>query len=1072
MITGRRGYARSTFALVCLAMLALASPPLLAQVTTGQIVGQVDDTDGNPIEGAQVTITHVPTATSAVVTTRADGYFSLANARVGGPYTIAVAKDGYDPTRAEGISTQVGRPTSVSLQMRLALTEVVVAGAREQQVALGAGTSFSLQDIEGMPSIGRDIKDIARIDPKIWIDAANVDAMEIAGTNNKYNSITVDGIRESDDFGLNNNGYPSNRAPVTLDAIEAFTVEVAPFDVQYSGFQGGTVNIVTKSGSNDFHGSAWYVKNQDSWAGDRSKERTVNLNFDEFSYGATLGGPILRDRLFFFLSYEKVERETPVNEGPGGAGFPVSINQVSQADFNQILAITQSVYGYDPGELVRSNTEEDERILAKLDWQITDDHRLSLAYQRNEGLTIVQPNANAATGRLGTRSNWYERPIDLENLSLQLFSTWTPWLSTEFKAGRKEVTAPQTPVFGANFAEFQIRTTTPAGAGIVHVGPDEFRHANVLTNDLNTFKLKADMLFGDHTVTVGTELEQLDVFNQFVPRSLGQYIFNSIADYQNRTAASFSYSNAVTNNAADGAAAFGTDTLSFYLQDSWRILPELTVQGGLRYERYSSGDRPRANANFASRYGFSNTETYDGRDLLLPRLGFDWEITADTKIRGGVGLFGGGSPTVWLSNSFANDGVAIVAQNCPANSMSPTVCSAPAGAPIPSAQILTNVNGSAIPAAILAAQGTLAGDGPVNAIDPDYEIASSWRYNLGLEHFFDLGSLGNNYRVSADLIYTAVKDQILYRDLRLQRTGTAPDGRPIYAQRGPSSRGSAQDLLLTNTDEGRGIVWTLDLTGSWDTRYGRFDAYLGYGHQDIKDVNPGTSSQASSNWDNVATSDPNDPELATSNYQITHRFPLQLTWRKAFFGDYKTHVGLFVERRSGRPFSYTFGSATSAFGDPRQNARQRQLFYVPLNAGDVDYAGGLTAQALDDFIVASGLDKYRGQIAPRNAFNSPWVTAADLRLSQEIPAFFDSARAVVTLDIRNVANLINKDWGRLASVQFPYVAPVLNATINPATGRYTYSPLPGRTAPAPANFVMSPAQSSVWQMQLGVRFEF
>lgn len=1069
MVIGHRGVARFAFAFVCVSLLALSGPAALAQVTTGQIVGQVRSTGGEPIEGAQVTITHVPTASSSVVTTRADGYFSLNNVRVGGPYTISAAREGYDPSTAEGVSALVGRPTSITLEMRPALTEVVVASAREQEVALGVGTSFSLEDIRAMPSIGRDIKDIARIDPKVWIDATNVDAMEIAGTNNRYNSITVDGIRESDDFGLNNNGYPSNRAPVTLDAIEAFTVEVAPFDVQYSGFQGGTINIVTKSGTNDFHGSAWYYRNQDSWAGDRSKSRPINLNFNEETYGATLGGPILRDRQFFFLSYEKVERQTPVNEGPAGAGFPVSVNQVSEADFNQIIAITQSVYGYDAGELVRSNTEQDERILAKLDWQVSDDHRLSLAYQKNEGLTVVQPNANAATGRLGTRSNWYNRPIDLENLSLQLFSNWTPWLSTEFKAGRKEVTAPQTPVFGANFSEFQVRTAT---GGIVHVGPDEFRHANVLTNDLNTFKLKADLLFGDHTITLGSELEQLDVFNQFVPRSLGQYIFSSIADYQNRTAASFSYNNAFTNDAADGAASFGTDTLSFYAQDSWRVLPELTVQAGVRYETYSSGDRPRTNSNFASRYGFSNTETYDGRDLLLPRLGFDWEVATNTKIRGGVGLFGGGSPTVWLSNSFANDGVAIVAQNCPANSMSPTVCSAPAGAPIPVAQVLTNVDGHLIPAPILAAQGGLSGDGPVNAIDPDYDIPSSWRYNLGIEHYFDLGALGSNYRLSADLLYTAVRDQILYRDLRLTRTGTAPDGRPIYAQQGPSSRGSAQDLLLTNTHEGRGIVWTVDLSGSWDTRAGHFDAYLGYGHQDITDVNPGTSSQASSNWDNVATADPNDPEEARSNYEITHRFPLQLTWNKAFFGDYKTHLGLFVERRSGRPFSYTFGSATSAFGDPRQGARQRQLLYVPLNAGDVDYAGGLTPQALEDFIQASGLDRYRGRIAPRNAFNSPWVTSADLRLSQEIPTFLGSSRAVVSLDIRNVANLINKDWGQLASVQFPYVAPVLNASINPATGRYTYSPLPGRTGPAAANFVVSPAQASVWQMQLGVRFEF
>jgi hypothetical protein len=1053
-----------------IALAIVCAPLAQAQETSARIFGQVTDSQGTGIGSATITVTHVPTGTRSVVTTRDDGSFTVDKVRVGGPYRVEATRDGYDASVTEDVTTQLGRPTSLLIEMKpSASAEVLVAAAREKDLALGVGSEFTIADITAMPSVSRDLKDIVRIDPKILIDPTNQDAIEIAGTNSRYNSITVDGIRQSDDFGLNNNGYPSTRAPISLDAIQAVTVEIAPFDVQYSGFQGGNVNIITKSGTNDFHGSAFYYYTSNDVAGNRSKDIPVNLDFEDQTWGATIGGPILTDRLWFFLSYEEVDAVAAVDAGPNGAGFPVNVTQVSLADYDQILDITENVYGYFPGELVRSNDEKDERFLAKIDWAINDAHRLSLAYQKNDGSTVVQPNASASLGRIGAQSNWYTRPISLEQLSLQVFSNWTPWLSTEFKAGRKEVDAPQTPVFGANFSEFQIRTSN---GGTMYVGPDQFRHANVLTNDLNQFKLLADMYFGDHTVTAGVEYEQLEIYNLFVPNSLGQYIFPSIASYQNRVATSFVYNNAFTNDASDGAARFTSDVFSLYLQDSWRITPELTLQAGLRYEQYLSSDEPPLNTNFLARYGLPNTETFDGRDLLLPRFGFDWQALPRTQVRGGVGLFGGGSPNVWLSNSFSVDGVVVVQQNCPVNAMNPTVCSAPAGTPIPSVEVLTNVDGSQIPQPILAAQGGLRNDGAVNAIAPDFEIPSSWRYNLGLVQFFDLGPLGEDFRLGFDVLYTDVKDQILYQDIRLTQVGTAPDGRPIYAQQGPATRGNVQDLLLLNTSEGESWIWTIDLRRAWTSGNNRWDFFLGYSHQDVEDVNPGTSSQASSNWDNLATADPNDPPLATSNYEIENRVTLQLSWARPFFGDYDTGIGVFLERRSGRPFSYTFGSTTNVFGDPRQAARQRQLFYVPANATDVEYAGGLTPEALESFITASGLDRYRGQIAPRNAFASPWVTTLDVRFSQEIPAFIQGARAVLTLDIENLANLMDSDYGQLAQVSFPYVSPVLNATINPVTNRYVYSPLPGRTTPAPALYAVSPPQPSVWRMQFGIRFEF
>ncbi len=341
-----------------------------------------------------------------------------------------------------------------------------------------------------------------------------------------------------------------------------------------------------------------------------------------------------------------------------------------------------------------------------------------------------------------------------------------------------------------------MRITTPSG-GEVFIGPDVFRQANELTNDLDQIKLKGDLFLGDHTLSVGYEREMLDIFNLFVPRSTGEYYFNSIADFQNRRASRLTYSNAFSNNADDGAATFGYNVDSFYVQDRWQVTPEFDLQFGVRFDKFSSSDKPLLNQNFINRYGFSNQETLDGRDLLMPRIGFNWQLTDETLLRGGVGLFGGGTPNVWVSNSFSNDGVTIVQQDIRRPTTGPNAGIEPR---------LDNVDGFNINPQVLAANLRLRGDGPVNAIIPDFEVPSQWRFNLGLEHFF-----AGDWRVSTDIIYSKVKDEVDWKDFRLQQTSTAPDGRPIYSPLADGRSSSTQDLILVNTSKGDGLVWTVDL---------------------------------------------------------------------------------------------------------------------------------------------------------------------------------------------------------------------------------------------------------------------
>jgi hypothetical protein len=1027
--------ATSFVALLQAAVVAMLACPLAsAQETTSSLSGFLLGANGLPIPDARVSIVHLPSGTAESTTTNASGAFSVTGLRVGGPYRVTAQAEGVQEATIEDLHTRLTERTSVTL-IALSVAELAgieVRGASERDISIGADSRYGTRDIQELPSISRDIKDVVRVDSKAWVDPTNDDALEVAGVNNRYNTVTVDGVRQSDDFGLNDNGYPTQRSPLSVDAIEAVSVLSAPFSVEYSFFRGSTINMVTRSGTNDFRGSAFYYQGDDSLLGDQTRDTEVDLVFD----------------------------------------------------YDEIRRIGLDVYGYDIGENLRSAPEEDEKFLAKLDWNIDDSHRASLAYQRTEGneLTVNLTNNNPAVSRLGAPSNWYDRAIRMETASLQLFSDWNGLFSTELKFARKKVDTAQVSLFGTDFGEMLIRTP---GGGTVFIGSDEFRHANELENDVDSIKLTGSFFVGDHTLLVGYEREMLDIFNVFVPRSQGQWTFDSIEDFEDQSAASLSYSNAFTNDAADAAAKFGYDVDSLYLQDEWQATPDLKLQAGVRIDRFSGSDKPLLNENFTARYGFNNQQTLDGRELFMPRIGFNWQWTPETTVYGGLGVFGGGTPNVWVSNSFSSDGVTVVRSDIER------------GAGSPLEDVLDGVNGFDIPQDVLDLNATLRNDGAVNAIDPSFEVPSLFRWNLGITR-----TLPWDIELTADLIYSRVDDEVLWQDIRLEQVGTAPDGRPIYAPRADGRENSfLQDLLLTNTDQGESEVFTIEASKTWRVASGRFDAYLGYGHQDIEDVNPGTSSTASSNWDNVAVSDPNDPGLETSNYEIEHRFSGTFQWTKALFGDYETSIALIGERRSGRPFSYTFGAGSPVWGDPRQGARQRHLFYVP--DGDVIFEGACSAAELGDiagcvtagdfssetaaaatfaadveaYIQQEGLEKWRGRIMPRNSHRSPWVTSLDLRFAQELP-IFRRTRGIVTLDIENFANFLNSDWGQLRQVSFPYVAPVVDASRiatvgcpDAAPSCYVYRPRSGETGPVkPFNTISS--LPSIWRMQLGFRIEF
>ena len=414
---------------VAAAIMATAAivAPAEAQVTTAGIRGNVVDSEGAPIANADVIVRDEATGLTRTTTTTSAGQFVIRNLGVGGDYTVTVMADDYQSQEISGVLLSLGNTSDFDFVLsegdRTMDTIVVTASASQlAPVAVGPSASFGLETLQSAPAINRNITDVLRLDPRVYVDESRGDlnAVQCGGKNSRFNSLTVDGVKLNDNFGLNSNGYPTERIPFSYDAIDQVSVELAPFDVQYGGFSACNINAVTKSGTNEFHGYAFgdYTSNDlraDSLEGD---EITTG-DYDEYRYGFGLGGPIIKDKLFFFAAYEKLEGANLFDRGPIGSGAVNEVN-ITQAEVDEIAAIARDIYGYDPGEIPSSFDNEDEKILVKLDWNITDDHRASFTYNWNDGFNISQSDGDS--DELEFSNHLYERGAELTAYVGSLYS--------------------------------------------------------------------------------------------------------------------------------------------------------------------------------------------------------------------------------------------------------------------------------------------------------------------------------------------------------------------------------------------------------------------------------------------------------------------------------------------------------------------------------------------------------------------------------------------------------------------------------------------------------------------------
>jgi hypothetical protein len=1057
---------------IAVAMSVGLSSAVMAQSTTSSIRGNVATEAGTIFSDATVTITHVPSGTVSTATTNASGVFSARGLRVGGPYSVKISGGEFTPVQYDNLYLSLDQAFSLPVTVEETNnTEVIQITGSNSAVAgfsnEGLSMSLGLEALGEVTSIDRDITDAAELNPFASVNLNGGDKeLTIAGANSRFNSITIDGVAMNDRFGLNANGYPTQGSPISYDAIESLSVQTAPFDVEYNGFTGGTINAVTKSGTNELHGSLGYYNTSDSLIGDKNGDDDFDFTFKEETFVATLGGSIIEDKLFFFVAYDKFEEVAPLNDGPTGSGALNQEDNITLDDVAQVGQIVSDVWGFDIGDFNKGATEN-EKILANIDWNISADHRAKFTYIRSEGNSINEQNGNnflASDNVLGASSTWYDRSETVESIIGHVFSDWTENFSTQVKIASTTQATGQDSLNGSEFPNFAVFLREVDGEeNYLSIGPDRFRHGNSLDQDFLQFKFLATYSVGDHIIKGGFEREEVEIDNLFAQNSEGSYLFDSIDDLRNATASGLLYDNAVSNDENDLRAIWGYTSNSLYLQDSWDVNADLSIEAGLRYDWYESSGEIRENQNFVDRYGYSNTTDIDGLDVFLPRISFKWYATDDLTVRGGIGRFSGGSPGVWLSNSYSNDGVISDGANAFGTVIVPTTPDA--------------ATGQYIPQDVLTALSSEAPDGSVNALNPSFEIPTTTKFSLGAGYYADLPLLGEGWLFSADFLYNKLDNASYWYDQRCENpVETAPDGRGVYdCSEGP-------EALIVGTFDGGGDskLYALSATNDWDTDFGTFDMFTSYTYSDVDDIGYGTSSTASSNYSDFAAYDRQSPRTGTSSFQTEHMFKFRANWKKELIAGYETKVSMFMTRRTGQPYSYTFSENNACVLDvgggrcsrESRNDDAGHLLYVPSGINDplfaaTSFEGDAAAQQeFLDYINSSELAQYAGSIAPRNGDNSAWSTIVDIRIQQELPAFSADHSFKLFFDIENFGNLLNSDWGRIERTRYEYERAVVSASI--VDGQYEYFDL--RNSSSIENLEV--LSQSVWQVQLGLKYEF
>jgi hypothetical protein len=1067
-------------------LLALGVPTsgALAQGVTGSaVMGTVTDEGGKPLEGTSMQLVNPATGDTFTALAGSSGRYFLDNVPPGGPYVLTATAPGYQATTEGDIQLELGQRLPLDLVMRRVSgqQEIVVVGRRLDPLAdharTGPSTTVRQSTIARLPLQGRNFTDLVSTDPR-------VSGNSIAGQNNRLNNIQIDGGANNDLFGLAANGTPGGQAnakPLSIEAIKEFQVQVAPFDVRLGNFTGGLVNAITKSGTNDFHGSVFgYFQNKSltnkyALINDVYREDPNFTDYNTWQFGASVGGPIVRDKAHFFIAADLQQKQSAFGS-PFNISGVNSTADIRTAGFDKATAdrFVGILNKYGIGNVGDASTPSlanpDRNVFAKVTTRPLENNNLELSYNfvkaRQDVLirnptSFVNPAASSLRDGYELSNSGYGQ-ANTTNTGRVKLTTYSSDgnLSNEFLAGVSIVRDARELPNQAPLIMVRAGTLNAAPAWIA-AGAERFSQANVLDQDIYQLQDNVSFTRGDHRFVVGTSNEFLKIRNVFLQAAIGAWAFDSLDDFEgvcptcNGTPRPSAYQRrfGVTSDQEPGTAKFNAGELGFYVQDEWSVLRNLTVTPGMRVDiplLSKATTNPTVLASPTLPIDTGKVPT--GNPLWSPRLGFNWDVegTSDTIIRGGVGLFSGRPAYVWVSNAYTINGLSQVELRC-------SGAAVPRFTPNPNEQPASCTGGTGVPAPPA---------GEIDYFDPRTRFPQNLRVALGADRRLPFGIVG-----SIDLLYTRDVNGWYTTDENLNVVGTSGEGRTLYgtfnAANGRSAPNRIDSTRLTNAikvfnkDGGRVTSVTLQLQKQIGQLYG---LSVGYTYSRSFDRISLTSSQALSNFQFAPLDgDIQSRAIRPSAFDRPHKITVTGTANLPYgFGLGLTYIG-----QSGLPYTWTVAGDVNGDSLPTND-----LVYVPASPSDISLRDPTQYAALSAFIDSQDcLREARGGFVKRGACRNPWQNFLDLRVSWTSPKLKGDQRVEVQWDIFNVLNLLKRDWGLFdQDAQFENGPPGFLAPVAYDTAKNR--PIYNFVQPARVTTTLYSPTQSRWRMQLGARYTF
>ncbi len=1036
--------------IVFLFALAIITGPLLfAQITTSSISGNVKSTTDDALVGATVVATHLPSGTKYTTVSRSGGVIRIENMRPGGPYLIEVSFVGHDPEKLENIYLQLAETfvlNSFLKKTEATLETVVLTTGRRNSILnanrTGAVTNIGLRQITQSPTINRSINDLTRATPQS-------NGASVGGGNYRQNNFTVDGADFNNSFGIGNN-LPANGAPISLDALDEISVNITPYDIRQSGFIGSAINAVTRSGTNTFSGSVYTYFRNEKHRGDKVEKTTFIRPKEEYKqHGVRLGGPIIRNKLFFFFNYEKETQPKTIQTrfaATPGAPFGSSDN-IARPTADSLNAISQyllNTYGYETGPYDNYTPNiERTKYMARLDWNINQRHRFNVRYSQVEG-GEPNPPSTSTTGagytypagltRTNNNSLWFKNSNYFQGANFYSFSAE---LNSNF--GRVANTLRGTFTYQNDsrtsestvfpFVDILSSTSISAPAPYTSFGYEPFSFGNLRKVKMYSVVDNITWTTKKHSWTAGAQVDLSETINGFQRFATSHYVYNTWNDFiTNQKPRDFAYTYSLSKDFAPAFSAFKFVQVSAYIQDEIAINRNFRLTLGLRVDQPSYPDVPQIlthplvlGLTFANGRQINTGNLPSKRLMWSPRLGFNWDIYGDRSLqfRGGTGLFTGKIPFVWIVSQSGDNGMLQITQAFNGQANTPGVFNPDPRAYYPAA---VPIAGTVVPSAI-------------TAMDQDFKNPQSWKSSLAMDTRLPWGIIATVEAIFNKDFYTAYFENVNLVTPQALNVAGYPDNRAIYPVSNtqkyinpltgaglPSPTGTSAFNAIVIKNGTRGYYFSL--TAKFEKPFSKgFNASIAYTKSMAGNLFDGNGDQPLSAWQGVQTvNGANYPVMGYADYVTPDRVVGFLSYRKEYFKHLATSIGVFYNGGIAGRYSYTYGADFNRDGQNNNDliyiptaTEVQQMQFVSQTLNGVVYDQAAQRTLFESYI---GQDKYlrkhRGQYAERNGAQFPWRNQVDVKLMQDLFVNIGKTKNTLqfTLDIFNAGNLINPSWGK------------------------------------------------------------